>query len=142
MPSLNYSQTLLKMAQAYFGGGAQFKVMMVRGTYAPDKDAHDFRNDVEAHEAVGAGYAPGGVAVTVSSIAYNTVTDKVEVTFAPVNFPASTIPARYAVIYKVIGSSATDELVSCVDNTTGAEVASNNSNFAVTFTSPYTLNNA
>ncbi len=142
MPSMNYSQTLLKMAQAYFGGGATFKAMLVLNTYTPDKDAHDFRNDVEAHEASGPGYTAGGTAVTVTSIAYNTVTDKVEVTFSNPNWPASTVTARYLVIYKVIGANTTDELVTCIDNATGANVNSNNSTFTFTIDTPLRFNNA
>lgn len=88
-----------------------FKVMLVTSSYTPNKDTHDKRDDV-TNEVSGTGYTAGGTAVTVTVGAVDTTNDRVDITFAAVSWPTSTITARGAVYYKSRGgASSADELV-------------------------------
>ena len=115
-----------------------FKVMLVTSTYAPDKDTHTRRSDV-TNEVVGAGYVAGGSA-SVCTVTKDTVNDRVTCAFAVTTWPASTITARAAVIYKSRGGvAANDELVAYVDF--GADITSTADTFTVTFSTPLTYQN-
>jgi hypothetical protein len=88
-----------------------FKVMLLTSAYTPDKDTHDFRNDL-TNEVSGTGYTAGGNTVTVTVAAVDTVNDDVEITLGGTTWPTSTITARYAVYYKSRGgASSADEIV-------------------------------
>lgn len=85
------------------------KVMLETSSYTPDKD-HDFRDDV-TNEVTGTGYSAGGQTVT-ATLARDTATDKITLTFAATSWPASTITARYATYYVARGgASSADELL-------------------------------
>jgi hypothetical protein len=88
-----------------------FKVMLVTSAYTPDKDAHDFRNDV-TNEVSGTGYTAGGTATTVTVGTVDTGNDRVDITFGAVSWTTSTITARGAVYYKSRGgASSADEII-------------------------------
>jgi hypothetical protein len=107
-----------------------FKVMLVTSTYVENKDTHAKRSDV-TNEVVGTGYTAGGIAVAATVSAVDTANDRVDITFAQVTWPASTITARKAIYYKSRGGAATaDELVAVDDF--GADV--------VTVAGTFTLN--
>lgn len=115
-----------------------FKVMLVTATYAPDKDAHTKRSDV-TNEVTGAGYTAGGVATTVT-VTKDTANDREDIAFSNPSWPAATITARGAVIYKSRGGLASaDELIAYVDF--GADISSTGGTFAVSFTSPLRFQN-
>lgn len=91
-----------------------FKVMLTTSSYAEDKDAHDFRNDV-TNEVTGTGYTAGGNTATVS-VNLDTANDRVDITLGGTTWPSSTITARKAVYYKSRGgASSADELVAVND---------------------------
>ena len=97
-----------------------FKVMLVTSAYVENKDTHTKRSDV-TNEVVGTGYTAGGNAVTVTVAAVDTANDRVDITFATVTWPTSTITARKAVYYKSRGGLATaDEIIAV--NDFGADV--------------------
>lgn len=109
-----------------------FYSMLVTSTYTPDKDAHDFRNDV-TNEVTGTGYTAGGMAVTVTVAAVDTANDRVVLTFASHAWTSSTITARGEVIYKSRGgASSADELV--LYNDFGSNIASTSGTFNVAAT--------
>ena len=81
-----------------------FYSMLVTSTYTPDKDTHDFRNDV-TNEVTGTGYTADGMAVTVTVAAVDTTNDRVVLTFASHAWTTSTITARAEVIYKRRGGA-------------------------------------
>lgn len=85
-------------------------VMLATVAYVPNQDTHEFRAAV-TNEVSGTGYTAGGVAL--ASKAVDVATSKVVRLIADdVAIPASTIPnARVAVIYKVVGTAATDILI-------------------------------
>lgn len=115
-----------------------FYALLVTSAYSPDKDAHTKRSDV-TNEVSATGYTAGGKA-TACTVTKDTANDKVTAAFAPTNWPASSITARAAVIYKRRGGAASaDELVAYVDF--GADVTSTADTFTVTFSTPITFQN-
>ena len=57
-----------------------FKVMLVTSSYTPDKDAHEFFDDV-TNEVSGTGYTAGGETVT-GTLTLDTANDKLTLEFA------------------------------------------------------------
>lgn len=95
-----------------------FKVMLLTGAAAPNKDTWLKRSDVTG-EVIGTGYTAGGAAVTVTVAATDTTNDRVVITLGGATWGTSTITARYAVYYKARGgASSADELIAVVDFTT------------------------
>lgn len=102
-----------------------FKVMLVTSAYTPSA-AHDFRDDI-TNEVIGAGYVTGGETLSTPTVTLDGVTadwDAVDVTWA-----ASTITARGAVIYKNVGTAATDNLIAYIDF--GTDQISSSGNFTI-----------
>lgn len=97
-------------------GTDTFWAMLTTSAYVPNKDTHDFRNDV-TNEITGTGYTAGGKAIPVVVQAVDTVGDDVEVTFGPVDWTGLTATGiRQIVIYKRRGgAAAADELIYCQD---------------------------
>jgi hypothetical protein len=106
-----------------------FKVMLVTSAYTPNKDTHDFRDDV-TNEVSGTGYTAGGVATTVTVSAVDTANDRVDITFGAVSWPSSTITARGAVYYKSRGgASSADEIILYDDF--GSDIISSGGTFSL-----------
>lgn len=103
------------------------KVLLTTDAYVPNKDTHDFRNDV-TNEITGTGYTAGGITVSVT-VTRDDANDRVDIAFASVNWPTATFTARKAVYYKSRGgASSADELILVKD------FGSNVSKVAQTFT--------
>ena len=103
------------------------KVLLTTDAYVPNKDTHDFRDDV-TNEITGTGYTAGGITVSVT-VTRDDANDRVDITFASVNWPTATFTARKAVYYKSRGgASSADELILVKD------FGSNVSKVAQTFT--------
>jgi hypothetical protein len=114
-------------------------MMLVTSAYTPNKDTHDFRNDV-TNEVTGTGYTAGGATITATVGAVDTANDRVDVTFSDPTWVDSEITARAGVIYKSRGgASSADELVAYVDF--GADIVSSGGDFEVTFTGPLRFQN-
>ena len=127
-----------RMADAYFTG--TFKFLLVSSVPSEsDLDTFDFRSDI-ANEVTGTGYTSGGVAATVTVGSVDTTNDRTPVTITDLTnaWTGSTITAVGGWLYKVVGSSATDQLVSFVDF--GGTVTSTAGNYSVTFTAPIYVN--
>lgn len=133
------SLTLTKrMADAYFTG--TYKLLLVSSLPSEsDFDTYDFRDDV-TNEITGTGYISGGVAVTLTVGTVDTTNDRTPVTISNLvpGWTGSTLSAVGGWIYKVIGSAATDQLVTFVDF--GGTITSTGSDFNVTFTTPMYIN--
>lgn len=88
------------------------KVMFATSAYTPDQDAHDFRNDV-TNEVTGTGYSSGGVTVAGQSWTYDSASNEVRLVFNDVVIGpgASVTGIRVGVLYKSVGTSATDPLI-------------------------------
>jgi hypothetical protein len=103
------------------------KIMLVTSTYTP-ATAHDFRDDV-TNEVTGTGYTTGGVALankTITASGNNYIFDADDPAWA-----SSTITARGAVLYKSVGTAATDPLICYLDF--GSNITSTNGTFTVAF---------
>ena len=127
-----------RMADAYFTGS--FKFLLVSSVPSEANfDAYDFRDDI-ANEVTGTGYTSGGVSATVTVGSVDTTNDRTPVTITDLTnaWTGSTISAVGGWLYKVVGSSATDQLVSFVDF--GGTVTSTAGNYSVTFTAPLYVN--
>lgn len=114
-----------------------FKVLLVTSSYTPNKGTHNARTDI-TNEVTGTGYTAGGTA-SAATVSLDTTGHHGDVTFADVSWPASTITARAAVIYKSSGTASTDWLVAYVDN--GSDASSVSATFAFSFTSTLKIQN-
>lgn len=98
------------------------KAMLCTSSYAPDQDAHDYKDDV-TNEITGTGYTAGGVALSSVTVTYTGASNVFKFDAADsVWGPGATLTARYLVIYDASpGSDATRPLVGYVDF--GADVS-------------------
>jgi hypothetical protein len=129
MASLIYNSAIDDMARNNIDFDTNtFKAMLVTSSYTPNKDTHDFRNDV-TNEVTGTGYTAGGV-TTACTVTKDTANDRVTLQFAAVSWATSTITARALVIYKSLGgASSADALVAY--NDFGSDVSSTAGTFSV-----------
>ena len=138
MASLIYNSAIDEMARGDIDFDTNtFKAMLVTSTYSPNKDTHDFRDDV-TNEVTGTGYTAGGVTSTVT-VTKDTANDRVTIQFGAVSWATSTITARGCVYYKSRGgASSADEIIAFVDF--GSDVSSTSGTFSVS-ASTLTLQN-
>jgi hypothetical protein len=105
------------------------KVALVTSSYTPNQDTHDYFDDVVSNEASGTGYTAGGATLASKTITYDGGTNKMTLDAADVSWAASSITARYAVVYDASpGTDATRPLLAYVD------FGSNQSSSSGTFT--------
>jgi hypothetical protein len=129
MASLIYNSAIDEMARGDIDFDTNtFKAMLVTSAYTPNKDTHDFRDDV-TNEVSGTGYTAGGATSTVT-VTKDTINDKVTIQFGAVSWASSTITARGCVYYKSRGgASSADEIVAYADF--GSDVSSSGGTFSV-----------
>jgi len=134
MASLIYTSAIEDMARGAVDFDTDtFFVMLTTSSYTENKDTHTKRSDI-TNEVTGTGYTAGGQAV-VPTIAKDTATDRVTITFPTVTWPSSTITARKAVYYKRRGGAASaDELICVNDEFGGTGVSADVTTSAATFT--------
>lgn len=139
MASFVYNTTLFKTYDNTFDWSAgTTKVALVTSTYTPDKDAHDFFDDV-TNEVIGStGYTTGGNTV-VPTVTQDNTNDEIDIVLPGTSWSSSTITARAAVYYRDTGNAATSELIAYIDF--GSDVSSSNGTFTLT-QSTYTVGNA
>lgn len=108
------------------------KVALLTNSYAPDQDAHNYFDDVVAFEVTGTGYTAGGESLLNKTNTYNGATNTITLDADDVTWSASTVTARYAVVYDAApGSNATNPLIGYVDF--GSDQSSSNGNFTITW---------
>ena len=108
------------------------KCMLVTSSYTPDKD-HDKRDDV-TNEVTGTGYTAGGATLAGKTVTADNTNDRAVFDADDAAWPASTITARAAVLYKSRGgASSADELVCYLDF--GSDKSSSAGAFTVQFNS-------
>lgn len=110
-------------------------VMLVSGTYTPDKDAHKYTGDIGANEVSDSlsSYRKGGTYLTSNTLTQNNTLDRAVFTAANVSWSSSTITASGAVIYKSGTTPSTSYLIQYVDF--GANQSSSNGTFQITWNS-------
>ncbi len=90
-------------------------VLLVTSSYTPNKDTHDFRDDV-TNEVVGTGYTTGGKALVNKTVTQDNTNDRAKFDADDLAWTSATITARAAVLYKARGgSSSADELIAYID---------------------------
>ena len=110
------------------------KVALLSNAYTPDQDAHDYFDDVVAHQVTGTGYTSGGNTLANKTNTYNSATNVIVLDADDVTWASSTITARYAVIYDATpATDATRPLIGYVDF--GSDQSSSNGNFTITWDS-------
>ena len=140
MASSNFTYLADTLARAGVNFGTDsFKVLLATAVpNATQLDTWQTRADVTT-EVTGTGYTAGGVAVTATIGAVDTVNNRVPVTWGNLSpgWTGATITAAAALIYKSTGTAATDSLICAVDI---GSTSSTNGNFALTFTTPTYIN--
>jgi hypothetical protein len=107
------------------------KVMLCTSTYTPNQDTHQYKSSV-TNEVTGTGYTAGGATLTGVSVTYTGATNVFMFDAADTSWAASTITARYAVIYdSTPATDATRPLIGYVDF--GADVSSTGAAFTITW---------
>ena len=109
------------------------KVALLSSSYTPDQDAHDYFNDVSTYEVTGTGYTSGGSTLSSKTATYDSASNVIVLDAADVTWSASTITARYAVVYDSTGTASTSALIGYVDF--GSDQSSTNGNFTITWDS-------
>jgi hypothetical protein len=110
------------------------KVALLANTYTPDQDAHNYFDDVVAHEVTGTGYTAGGNTLANKTNTYDSATNVIKLDADDTTWASSTITARYAVIYDATpATNATRPLIGYVDF--GSDQSSSNGNFTITWDS-------
>jgi hypothetical protein len=95
-----------------------FKCLLLKSAYTFDQDAHDYLDDVTAHEVTGTNYARqtlSGLTVAYAGATNTASFDAADVTFAQITLDA-TNAARYAWVYDDMpATDATKPLVCLID---------------------------
>jgi hypothetical protein len=109
------------------------KVALVANTYTPNQDTHTYFSDITG-EVTGTGYTAGGQALASKTITYTGATNIIALDAADTTWAASTLTARYAVIYDDSpATAATKPLLGYVDF--GVDQVSSSGNFLITWDS-------
>ncbi len=90
------------------------KCALVTASYAPDKDAHDFFDDV-TDEVSGTGYTAGGKTLANNAVNQDNTNDRAEFDADDVIWTVSTLTARAAVLYKDTGTPGASPLIAYID---------------------------
>lgn len=95
-------------------GGSGVKLALVTSAYTPNRDTHDFWDDVSTNElANGNGYSTGGASLTSVLWSYDTTSDEVRLDFDDVSWTFTTGKTwLYGVVYiDTAGASSTDPVI-------------------------------
>lgn len=106
------------------------KVALCTSTYTPAQDTHETMADITNEVANGNGYTTGGATLASKTLDYTAGTNVIKFDAADVTWGTSTITARYAIIYKYVdGTASNNMLLGYVDF--GADMSSSNGNFTI-----------
>jgi hypothetical protein len=131
----SYKADLLNGAIAH--ASATIKCALVTSSYTPNRDTHDFFNDV-TNEVVGTGYTAGGAALANKTVTIDNTDDEGVFDADDTSWATSTITARGAVIYKDTGTPSTSPLMCYFDF--GADKSSSGGTFQITWHSEGIIN--
>jgi hypothetical protein len=107
------------------------KVMLCTSSYVPDQDTHQYKSSV-TNEVVGTGYTAGGATLSSPSLTYTTGTNTLMIDGGDVAWAASTLTARYAVVYdSTPGTDATRPLLLYIDF--GGDVSTTSGTLTITW---------
>lgn len=107
------------------------KVMLCTSAYTVDQDNHQFKSDL-TNEVSGTGYTAGGATLGSPTLTYTGTTNVLAFDGADVSWAASTLTARYAIVYdSTPGTDATRPLLMYVDF--GADVSTTSGTLTLTW---------
>lgn len=90
------------------------KLALIKEGYSPNRDTHDFFDDVSAEEvANGNGYTSGGATLSGVATSYDSASDQVRLDFNDVEWTFTASKSwKYGVVYiDTAGASSTDPVV-------------------------------
>jgi hypothetical protein len=90
------------------------KLALTTSSYPPNIDTDTFFSDI-TNEVSGSGYSAGGAALTTKSVTVDTTNDLAYFDADDTTWAASTITARYGVLYKSTGVAGTSPLIGYID---------------------------
>lgn len=124
-----YGQALIKaLSKQVDWANDSIKVMLCTSTYTPDQDNHVYKDVSVTNEVTGTGYTAGGIALASKTMTYTAATNVIMLDASDLTWSASTLTARYAVIYD--DTPATNKpLLGYVDF--GADQVSSSGNFNI-----------
>ena len=111
-----------------------FKISLHTSAYTPNQDSDEFRTSATNEVGASGTYAAGGLTLGACTVAYDGASNEARLTWADVSATGATITARVAVLYKVVGSAATDILVAYAVES--GDVVSTAGTFTVDLPSP------
>lgn len=114
------------------------KVMLLTSSHSNDADSQEFIDDVSANEVSGDGYTAGGATLANKAVTQDNTDDEGVFDADDVSWAASSITARYAVIYKDTGTPATSPIIAIIDF--GEDKVSSSGTFTITWASEGILN--
>jgi hypothetical protein len=142
MASANFLSLTDKLARAGVNYGSDtFKIMLLSAVPSESNlDTWDFRNDVSTEIAAGGGYTAGGIAVTAAVGAVDTTNNRVPVTFTVGSPAIAAFTGSFvaAIIYKVVGTAATDPVLHMVDF--GGTITGTAGPLEITLSTPFYIN--
>lgn len=96
---------------------ATWKLALATTSYTPDRDTHDFYNDLTNELSTASGYTAGGVTLGSPTFSYDSASDQVRLDFSDPSWTfSSSVTWRYGVIYiDTAGASTTDPLMLLLD---------------------------
>jgi hypothetical protein len=96
---------------------ATWKFALASATYTPDRDTHDFFNDITNELSTANGYTAGGVTLTGVALSYDAASDQVRLDFNDPSWTfTSAVTWRYGIAYiDTAGASSTDPLMLLFD---------------------------
>lgn len=91
------------------------KVMLLTNSHSNDIDTQEYIDDVSGNEVSGDGYDAGGAALASKAVTQDDTDDEGVFDAADLTWSASSITARYAVIYKDTGTPSTSPIICIID---------------------------
>ena len=139
MASFTYDRFFYHMARGEINALTDtFKALLVTSAYAPNKGTDDNLGSL-TNEVAGTGYTAGGKA-TACTISLDAVNHRVDLAFAGVNWPASTITNAHAIIVYRVGTDAASSYL-CAYAEFSSDKSDTAATFAVSFDTPIRIQN-
>ena len=107
------------------------KLMLLDNVHTTNIDTQLFIDDVSANEVSGTGYSAGGATLGSKTSTIDNTNDRGVMDSADVTFSASTITARYGVIYKDTGTPGTSPIIGIYDFVSDKSSSSSDFTFQV-----------
>jgi hypothetical protein len=127
MANIIYNSALKKISDADIDFASDtIKVALLSNLYTPNRDSHDFLNDVNTNEITAVGYTTGGATLSGVTTTQDNSGDLCKIDANDVSWTITgSLTARYAVIYKSTGVASTSALIALIDFGTDKSVVDN-----------------